>query len=112
MSDSEDTVVCPLCQVRVSAVGGGDALQLHYLTSCSGYDKGKIIVCRMIDFFMLILQCRVSQLDQRLQPKLDTQARQISTPQMIQWGYPLVLQLLEVLHPMVWDPPQPLGQLP
>lgn len=42
MSDSEDTVVCPLCQVRVPAVGGGDALQLHYLTSCSGYDKGKI----------------------------------------------------------------------
>ena len=44
MSDSEDTVVCPLCQVRVPAAGGGDALQLHYLTSCSGYDKGKKIL--------------------------------------------------------------------
>ena len=40
MSDSEDTVVCPLCQIRVQAAGGGDGLQLHYLTSCSGYDKG------------------------------------------------------------------------
>ena len=42
MSDSKDTVVCPLCQIRVPAAGGGDALQLHYLTSCSGYDKGKM----------------------------------------------------------------------
>lgn len=28
---------CPLCQ---TPVGSRDELQLHYLTSCSGYDKG------------------------------------------------------------------------
>lgn len=45
MSDSDsEYIVCPLCEVRVPAAGGGDALQLHYLTSCSGYDKGKKIL--------------------------------------------------------------------
>ena len=29
--------VCPLCNAPVE---GGDQLQLHYLTSCSGYDHG------------------------------------------------------------------------
>ena len=42
MSYNEGTVVCPLCQTRVPAEGGGDALQLHYLTNCSGYDKGTV----------------------------------------------------------------------
>ena len=28
---------CPLCQ---TPMGSRDELQLHYLTSCSGYDKG------------------------------------------------------------------------
>lgn len=48
MSSQEDTVVCPLCQTRVSRVGGGDALQLHYLTQCSGYDKGKSNLTSML----------------------------------------------------------------
>lgn len=30
--------VCPLCN---TVVDGGDELQLHYLTSCSGYDLGQ-----------------------------------------------------------------------
>jgi hypothetical protein len=60
---------------------------------------------------LFILQCQVSHLDQRLQPKLDTRARQTLAPQMVQWGYPLVLQPLVVHHPMVQDPPQPVGQL-
>lgn len=30
--------VCPLCG---AVVEGGDQLQLHYLTSCSGYDMGQ-----------------------------------------------------------------------
>ena len=30
--------VCPLCN---TVVEGGDQLQLHYLTSCVGYDVGK-----------------------------------------------------------------------
>ena len=29
--------VCPLCQAPVDSQ---DELQLHYLTSCAGYDKG------------------------------------------------------------------------
>ena len=78
MSDSEDTVVCPLCQIRVPAAGGGDALQLHYLTSCSGYDKGKINSPHD-DQFNLNLQYPVSHLDRRLLPKLDTRAQQTLT---------------------------------
>ena len=33
--------VCPLCN---AVVDGGDQLQLHYLTSCSGYDLGQCVV--------------------------------------------------------------------
>lgn len=47
MSSKEDAIMCPLCQSRVSAAGGEDALQLHYLTSCSGYDKGTV---RVVDY--------------------------------------------------------------
>lgn len=36
--DGGDVTQCPLCQAVVES---GDALQLHYLTQCSGYDKGK-----------------------------------------------------------------------
>lgn len=35
-STSGSANVCPLCG---APVGSGDELQLHYLTSCSGYDK-------------------------------------------------------------------------
>ena len=37
--DSSQDTLCPLCQAMVPA---GDTLQLHYLTSCSGYDKGEV----------------------------------------------------------------------
>ena len=39
--DSADTVrQCPLCQMPM---GSKNELQLHYLTSCSGYDRGTAV---------------------------------------------------------------------
>ena len=72
MSESEDTVVCPLCQIRVPAAGGGDALQLHYLTSCSGYDKGKINSPRVYDDQFNRLNFTVSSESSRLKAAAKT----------------------------------------
>ena len=51
-----DFVVCPLCQLQVLTARGGDALQLHYLTSCSGYDcKGRELSCFVYRMYIICL---------------------------------------------------------
>lgn len=60
MSSNEGTVVCPLCQSKVPSAGGGDALQLHYLTSCSGYDKGRVSVIAWVVKLEQCVTCHTS----------------------------------------------------
>ena len=50
MSSGESTT-CPLCQAVVES---GDALQLHYLTNCSGYDKGKLFIVFVFEGHVIV----------------------------------------------------------
>ena len=63
---SSDTVVCPLCKTRVPpAAGGGDALQVHYLTTCCGCDEGRVDTHQQPDLIVTYLQCQVNHLIQK-----------------------------------------------